>query len=339
MLGSTEIERKSEHKHLGLIFDSKLNFQSHIRQAIMKARRDIGIIRYLSKYLSRDVLDQVYKLYVRLHLDYGDIIYHKFDPNMSLDLPTKIEQTQYSAALAVTGAWRGTNRQRLYEELGWETFTRDGGIDVNFYSLKMSATLQYLFEEIPPERNLSYNLRHAQACDPNIPRIVRFSNTYFHNVLYEWNLLDNEIKNSASLGEFKKKVLVTIGPSRNPIFNVHDIMGIKRLTKLHVKFSDFNEHNFRHNFDCLSPICVCGKANDINEHFLLHCSLYDVTRQLCFWYDVSSHLDNILDFNVSDKDSKSLCDILLFGKPDLGVSVNKMIMEERIRFIENTKRL
>ena len=25
-----------------------------------------------------------------------------------------------SAALAVTGAWRGTNRQRLYEELGWE---------------------------------------------------------------------------------------------------------------------------------------------------------------------------------------------------------------------------
>ena len=75
-LGNTEIERKSEHKHLGLILDSKLNFQSHIREAIMKARRGIGIIRYLSKFASRDVLDQVYKLYVRPHLDYGDIIYH-----------------------------------------------------------------------------------------------------------------------------------------------------------------------------------------------------------------------------------------------------------------------
>ena len=43
-----------------------------------------------------------------------------------LDLTRKLEQTQYSGALAVTGAWRGTNRQRLYGK----TFMRDGGIDV-----------------------------------------------------------------------------------------------------------------------------------------------------------------------------------------------------------------
>ena len=100
---------------MGLILDSKLNFRSHIRGAIIKARMGIGIIRYLSKYVSWDVLDQVYKLYVRPHLDYGDIIYHRFDSNMSLDLTRKLEQTQYSAALAVTGVWRGTNRQRLYD--------------------------------------------------------------------------------------------------------------------------------------------------------------------------------------------------------------------------------
>ena len=82
-LGNNEVERKSEHKHLGLILDSKLFFQSHIREAIMKAIRNIGIIRYLSKYVSRNVLDQVCKLYVRPHLDYGDIIYHRFDQKMS----------------------------------------------------------------------------------------------------------------------------------------------------------------------------------------------------------------------------------------------------------------
>ena len=32
----------------------------------------------------------------------------------------KVERTQYQAALAVTGAWQGTNRVKLYEELGWE---------------------------------------------------------------------------------------------------------------------------------------------------------------------------------------------------------------------------
>ena len=31
-----------------------------------------------------------------------------------------VERTQYQAALAVTGAWQGSNRSKLYEELGWE---------------------------------------------------------------------------------------------------------------------------------------------------------------------------------------------------------------------------
>ena len=103
-----------------MILDSKLNFQSHVREAIVKARRGIGIIRFSSKYVSRDVLDQIYKLYVRPHLDYGDIIYHKYDPEFELDFTKTLESTQYSATFAMTGAWRGTYTDRLNEELGWE---------------------------------------------------------------------------------------------------------------------------------------------------------------------------------------------------------------------------
>ena len=128
--------------------------------------------------------------------------------------------------------------------------------------------------------------------------------------------------------------MAIIRTSRNPIFNVDDITGITRLTKLRVKFSDLNEHKFRHIFDFLSPICDCGKANEDNEHFLLHCPLYDI-----IWQDIFGQLENILDFNVSDMNSKSLCKLLLFGKHDLDVTVNKMIIEETLHFIENTKRL
>ena len=42
------------------------------------------------KYVSRDVLDQMCNLYVRPHLDYGDIIYHKYDPDLKLDFTKKI---------------------------------------------------------------------------------------------------------------------------------------------------------------------------------------------------------------------------------------------------------
>ena len=116
----SKVADKTEHKHLSLILSSKLNFQSHIREAIIKARRGIGTICFLSKYVTQKVQDQIYKMYVRPHLYYGDVIYHKYDPELKLDFIRKLESTQYSAAPVVTGAWHATNIDRLYEELGWE---------------------------------------------------------------------------------------------------------------------------------------------------------------------------------------------------------------------------
>ena len=70
----------------------------------------------LSNYMPRHTLNELYKLYVRPHLDYGDAIYHipvkecDFSQNIVLsNLMEKIESVQYSAALAVTRTWRGTS--------------------------------------------------------------------------------------------------------------------------------------------------------------------------------------------------------------------------------------
>ena len=60
----SEVETVPHHKHIELILDETLNFSEHIKEAIIKARRGIGIIRFLSKYVHRDVLDPMYKLYV-----------------------------------------------------------------------------------------------------------------------------------------------------------------------------------------------------------------------------------------------------------------------------------
>ena len=57
-LNESEVKIKDEQKHLGMILDSCLNFSSHVREKVISARRGIGDIRYLSRYLSRDVLNQ-----------------------------------------------------------------------------------------------------------------------------------------------------------------------------------------------------------------------------------------------------------------------------------------
>ena len=66
------------------------------------------MMRYMAKYVSRYVRDQTY-------------IYHKHDPEFTHDMTKILWRIQYSAALVVSGAWRGANIDRLYEELGWES--------------------------------------------------------------------------------------------------------------------------------------------------------------------------------------------------------------------------
>ena len=63
------VMKVSEHKHLGVILDSKLSFSAHINAAISKARRGIGGLRLPSRYLPRSSLCEIYKLHIRPHLD------------------------------------------------------------------------------------------------------------------------------------------------------------------------------------------------------------------------------------------------------------------------------
>ena len=83
-----------------------------------KALKGIGIIKKLSKSLPRHSLVTIYKSFVRPHLDYGDIIYDQ--PNNE-SFTQKIERIQYNAALAITGAIKGTSQSKLYSELGFES--------------------------------------------------------------------------------------------------------------------------------------------------------------------------------------------------------------------------
>ena len=105
-------------KHLGMFLDSKLNFNTHLNDKICKANKGIGIIKKLNCELSRKTLINVYKSFVRPHLDYGDVIYDQ--PNNDSFI-RKVESIQYNAALAITGAIKGTSRERLYQELSLES--------------------------------------------------------------------------------------------------------------------------------------------------------------------------------------------------------------------------
>ena len=59
-----------------------------------------------------------YKAFLRPLIDYGDLIY---DQPQNESFCEKLKSVQYKAALAITGAIKGTSRDKIYKELGLES--------------------------------------------------------------------------------------------------------------------------------------------------------------------------------------------------------------------------
>ena len=135
-------------KHLGLFLDPKLSFDEHIQCNLNKTRKIIRLITKLQPIIPRAVLLTIYKSFLTLHLDYGDVIC-EYAFNESFQ--NKLESVQYNAALAITGAIRGSSREKLYQELGLESLKSRRWYRkfcLFFFKLKKIENLSYLFEII-----------------------------------------------------------------------------------------------------------------------------------------------------------------------------------------------
>ena len=312
------VKREVCTKHLGVYLDERLNFRKHISEKVKKANKGIGLLKFLSKYTTRRVLDMMYKLYVRPHLDYGDVLYHN-QIKESMDL---LESVQYNAGLIVAGCWKGTNRIKLYNELGWESLSdrRHFRRLSLYYQIKNGLSPTYLTDAIK---------------DVPLNTTNRYSNSFFPYCRLHWSNLDEPIKNSQSLSKFKSCILKSIRPSTKPYYNISDRYGLSLLVKLRVYFSDLREHRFRHSFNCRSPVCSCLNGDESTQHFLLFCNNFTRARRM-FFNEVEHLYPNSTGLLASDPDK--LMNIVLHGSDDLDSRTNELMLKSTITYIKATKR-
>ena len=267
-----QINVVNSHRHLGLILDEKHTFSEHVRAAIVKANRGIGIIRFLSKYVSRDTFDQMCELFVRPHSYYGDTIYH--DQNMSLS--RKLESIQHEAALAVIRAWKGTNTDKLPEELGWETLGNRRWYRrlCLFHKIVDNQPPEYLRDCVSDENINQDQLRYTNVFRYENSSSQRYSKSLFPYCVNIWNTLDHQIRTCSKISQFKTALLLIIRPARKSLHEMINRHHSALITRLRVHFSDLNEHMFRHNIACASPICNVGIES--RTHFFRHCPLHSI---------------------------------------------------------------
>ena len=87
-------------------------------------------------------------------------------------LMEKIEKIQYQAGLALVGAWQGTSRVKLYENLGWESLSdrRMCRKLLQLHKIKNNKTPMYLQGKLPANRlrpvNLPYVFQDVRYVEP-----------------------------------------------------------------------------------------------------------------------------------------------------------------------------
>ena len=291
----------------------------------------MSLLRSFQQILSRSSLLTIYKTFIRSRLDYADIIY---DQAYNSTFHDKLESIQYNACLAITVAIRGTSTEKLYQELGLESLKSRRWFRklCHFYKIFNKKSPSYLFKLIP-----NFNRVHNTRLSYNIPPIkVRhdyFKNSFFPSAIIEWNKLVLNIRNSASLNTFKKKLLNFIRPCANSIFDIHNPLGIKLLTRLRLGLSHLHEHKFRHCFqDTLNSLCECGKDIESTMPFFFHCTNSLIPRQTLF-----QKIRNIDDSILSQSETQ-LTQTLLYGNQNYHSSINRLIIISTIEYLISTKR-
>ena len=266
---------------------------------------------------------------MRPYLDYVDILY---DQVFNDAFHEKLESIQYNAALAITSAIRGSSREKLYQELGFESLQQRRWYRklCLLFKIIKNQSPKYLFELISTAREAYMTIHKNRIRLFNVKHDY-FKNFFFPSNIIEWNNLDFNKRNSESRAIFKKDILAFIRPVANSTFDCHSPDSLKLITRLRVSLSHLRFRKFKHNFqDTLNPICSCGTV-EITIHYLLHCPNFSNERLTLF-----SKLQSI-DANILSKDDSSISKLLLYGDHSFNDEKNTSILTASIEYILSTK--
>ena len=194
----------------------------------------------------------------------------------------KLQSVQYTAALTITGTWRGTSRVKSYIELGWESLSsrRRSRRLTLFYKMINNLTPEYTRGPIPEPQPAHYSFCYQDVIGRIRARTQKFKSSFYPNCLDELNELYREIRLSPSVAIFKKKLISKIRPPFKSTFGIHDPIGLSYLTQLRVGLSKLCYHQFKHNFgDSINPMCPSNDCIETKEHFLLLCRPFEAERR------------------------------------------------------------
>ena len=235
----------------------------------------------------------------------------------------KVEKIQYQAALAITGAWQGSSRSKIYDEFGWKTLSdrRNCRRVLQIHKIINNNTISYMKDKLPANCKEMFSgiIRttfHAIICKSN-----RYKNSFFPDAVASWNLFTEifNYKVAPSIGVLKNDITSLIRTEAKSVFKIHDPAGLRYLFQLRVGLSPLKVTNGVTTSLILLLVSVIVTRALILVIFLLSCPSYVIQRVTL----VSSVNEILLKANKNH--SESQLQLYLYGDPSINNSITKIL--------------
>ena len=201
-VSNTPIPNVQTHKHLGIHLSSDSSWGYHITNTVQKAWNRINVMRQLKNRLDRKSLQVIYFSFVRPILEYGNVVWN----NMPQYLKDDLDKIQNEAARIISGCSKLVSLSDLREECSWELLSerRRKHKLILFFKMVKGVAPIYLSNLVPQLNSdiSNYNLCNFTNLYSIACRTSLYKSSFLPLVVYEWNLLPQNIRDLESVSSF-----------------------------------------------------------------------------------------------------------------------------------------
>ena len=206
-VGNCPLAQVSSVKYLGVHISSDLTWSPHIAILCNRARRLIGLMyRRFSKNADTKTLLQLYKSFIRPHLEYCSIVW---DPYLAKDIEA-IEKVQRFGLRTCLKQWDLNQEELLQVANVVSLASRRSQAKLNHLYKIVNELADYPNAPLLPKMH-HYNSRRSNSRQFNNvqhrARTTQFQRSFFPDTIKKWNLLPAEALAVQSLPSFKKYIL------------------------------------------------------------------------------------------------------------------------------------
>ena len=209
-LNGTEIKCEDSVKLLGVTIDYLLNFDLHVSNICKKAARQINVLLRLSKFLTIETKNLIYKSFIKSSFNFCPLVWHFCSKTSS----AKMEKLQYRALRLVFNDF-DSSYETLLERVNMPTLhiSRIRLIAVETFKILHKMSPVYL-QDLLSYKNSIFSFRYDNLVD--VPRVctTKYGKSSFcYQAAGVWNSLPNDLRKVEDLKEFKRLVNTWSGSS------------------------------------------------------------------------------------------------------------------------------